>query len=141
MFIVFQLISTIVMLACTLFQVDLVISSFELTIFLMLTATSVGVMNLYIYCYYGKHATDCYAAYADYLFESNWSFLPNKTQRNFVLMIAQTQKPLQYHGFGVVYLNLELFCKVSLDNKLSFVDFDFSSIFFFFGYYRCWKQL
>lgn len=78
----------------------------------MLFVTTVGALNLFLYCYYGKCATEYYVAYADCLYESQWTVLPAGLQKSFSHMIIYAQMPLYYHGYGLVNLNLELFCKV-----------------------------
>lgn len=71
-----------------------------------------GLAHLYAYCYVGKNSTDAFAAFADCLYESNWMTLPLELRRAYPLMIAHAQRPLCYHGFNVVILNLELFTQV-----------------------------
>lgn len=70
-------------------------------------------LTLYLYCYYGKYATDSYASYANCLYNSNWIILPLNFQKLFVVMIGHAQQPLFYHGYGMVELNLETFARVS----------------------------
>lgn len=72
----------------------------------------VGVSNLFVYCFFGKLATESYANMPKCLFETNWPELPHELQRYFVLMISDAQRPLYYHGFGIAILNLETFLKV-----------------------------
>lgn len=73
---------------------------------------------LFLYCFFGKLAIDSFARMADSLFEANWQDLPINLQKYFILMIANSQKPIYYHGFGVAILNLETFCKVILSSVL-----------------------
>lgn len=81
--------------------------------FMLLIGFSAGISNLFVYCYFGKLATDSFQKMADYLYESNWHELPINLQKEFVVMILNTQKPLHYTGFGIAVLNLETFLKVS----------------------------
>lgn len=60
----------------------------------------------------------------DCVFEDNWHVLPAELQRYFILMIANMQKPIYYHGFGVAILNLNTFVKVSND-IMNGVDVDY----------------
>lgn len=83
--------------------------SFALLVF----ATSIGALQLFLYCYYGKYSTEYFAAFSDCLFESNWMALPNDLQRIFVVMLIHAQDPLYYYGYGNVKLTLETFLKVS----------------------------
>lgn len=49
---------------------------------------------------------------SDDLFGSNWQQLPTNLQKYFILMIANSNKPLFYHGSGIVVLDLETFRNV-----------------------------
>lgn len=72
----------------------------------------VGVSNLFVYCFFGKVATESFATMADSLYEANWQNLPIELQKYFILMIANANRPLYYHGFNIAILNLETFSKV-----------------------------
>ena len=62
-------------------------------------------------------ATDSYKQMSDSVFEMNWPELPNSSQKFIILMIENMQKPLYYHGFGIVNLDLETFAKVKHSNS------------------------
>lgn len=49
---------------------------------------------------------------ADLLFESEWQCLPVNLQKYVIVMIADMQRPVYYHGFEVAILDLETFSKV-----------------------------
>lgn len=72
----------------------------DLTI--LLTAGSLGLFYLFLFCYFGKLATESFEKMADYAYEINWHELPIEQKKYFILIIANTQKPLLYHGFSVV---------------------------------------
>lgn len=83
--------------------------------FIMLTVlatSSIGMSTIFVYCYFGKLATISYEKMPDRLFEMNWHEQPNELQKFFILMIANSQKPVYYHGFEVAKLNLETFVNV-----------------------------
>lgn len=82
-----------------------------------------GMLNLFLYCYFGKRSTDYYTSFADHLYDSNWIVLPADLQNMYVLIIAHAQKPLLYHGCGIAYLNLEIFGKVCWISSASTVYF------------------
>lgn len=46
------------------------------------------------------------------LYDSNWPELTFELQKYFILMIENSQRPLQYTGFGLSILNLETFSAV-----------------------------
>lgn len=74
--------------------------------------TTISATNLYLYCYFGKSATDSFKGMADCLYECQWQALPVNLQKYLILMIESAQKPIFYHGFGMAVLDLETFCKV-----------------------------
>lgn len=51
---------------------------------------------------------------ADILYESNWQDLPVNLQKNFILMIGNAARPLQYDAFGIAPLNLETYTNVNI---------------------------
>lgn len=87
----------------------------DIKVILMIFITCANGMTLFLYCYYGKCANEYSAAFADILYESNWILLSNDLQKTFILMIAHAQKPLSYHGFNIIDLNLETFRKVNFN--------------------------
>lgn len=90
---------------------------------ILLAATST-LSNLFIYCFFGEIATENYDQMGECLyFDSNWFNLPNKLQKYLVLMIANMQKPMYYHGFEVAKLDLRTFIQV----KILPVSFQFCS--------------
>lgn len=73
---------------------------------------------MFLFCYFGRLATDIYGQMSYCLYESNWQSLPLDTQKKFlVLMIQNANRPLKYHGSGIVTLDLETFSMVHLDMK------------------------
>lgn len=71
-----------------------------------------GLVNIFLYCYYGKLATESFEDMSNCLYEFKWRKLPVKQQKYIIPMMANAQRPLYYHGFGIVILNLETFCNV-----------------------------
>lgn len=74
----------------------------------------VSTSNLYLYCFGGAVVTDSAEKYAKILFESNWYEMPNEFQRYFIIMIAETQRPIYLDGYQLIKLSLEGFMKVSV---------------------------
>lgn len=89
------------------------IQSFSIEVCFILFALIFTTLVLYLYCYFGKLATDSYRAYANCLYECDWTSLPARQQKYFILMIAHAQKPIYYDGWDLVNLDMELFLKVS----------------------------
>lgn len=78
------------------------------------------IASLFIYCYFAKLATESFLKMTDCLYECNWFELPTKLEKYFPFMIQSAQKPIYYHGFGIIILNLETFTKVSQDFEYFF---------------------
>lgn len=89
------------------------VQHFGFDILIILIGFLVCTSSPFVYCYYGKITTDCYANMADRLFEIDWQQLPIGIQKYFIVMIGNMQRPLYYHGFEFIVLNLETFQKVS----------------------------
>lgn len=82
-------------------------------VFVLLAGIANSTLNLFLYCFFGGFASDNFNKMATKLYKSDWLELPINLQKYFILMIGNVQKPLYYHGFGIVILNLETFTKVS----------------------------
>lgn len=76
-----------------------------------------GISNAFFYCYFGKISTESYEKMRDCLFDLKWHELPIATQKYFILMAANMQRPLRYHGFTVLDLNLETFTRVGANSN------------------------
>lgn len=100
-------------------QIDKVFISFQQfhqidsSVAIILLGASSALSNLFIYCCFGEWATRNYDQMSECLYyDSNWFNLPNKLQKYLVLMIANMQKPMYYHGFEVAIMDLQTFILV-----------------------------
>lgn len=89
----------------------------DFTITVLLLAVSASIAYLFMYCYFGKLATESYENMANCLYQSNWAEFSIETQKYILLMIMNVQQTIHYHGFGVAVLNLETFCTV-INNQM-----------------------
>lgn len=81
-----------------------------------------GMVNLFIYCYFGKMSTDNFAKMSDCVyFEMKWDRLSVKFQTYVVLMIQNMQRPIFYRGFDVATMDLNTFLRVSWPTELTVV--------------------
>lgn len=135
-FIMMQLITSTMMLATSMYQFDLVSihsiqsnvttlksshNAFQLLqnheyvqLAVVLFALSFGMIVLFFYCYFGKMATDSFGNIADCIYyEMKWQKLPLALQKCISLMLRNMQKPIHYHGFDVITLDLRTFTHVS----------------------------
>ena len=83
---------------------------------IVLTANLTAIFNLFLYCYFGKMATESYEKIPNCFYECNWFDLPPKLQKYFVIMIGNAQRPMYYNGFGIFKMNLETFNKIRKKN-------------------------
>lgn len=92
----------------------------DLNLFLMVVVVGLAMSNLYIYCRFGKEATDYYLRYGDEIYKLQWIDMLDENLKKIVLLIIQNaQRPLNYHGFNCIYLNLETFAKVRKQISIS----------------------
>lgn len=75
----------------------------------MLVSATIGLSNLFLYCYFGKVATDSFSSMADCLYEANWHELPIELRKDIGLMLAHSQIPIHYHGNFISWLILPSF--------------------------------
>lgn len=90
---------------------------FDFIIIIVLMVIMYSFSILFLYCFLGKFATDNFGGMSDCLYNADWYELTVGLQKYFIIMIRNTQKPLYYHGLGIVVLNLETFCKVRIIPK------------------------
>lgn len=76
-----------------------------------------GVSSLFVFCFFGKMATESFEGIAECISNASWQNLSLDLQKDLVFIIANAQRPLAYHGFHVAYLNLETFTKVIKNEK------------------------
>lgn len=84
-------------------------------------AIFLSLSNIFVYCFLGKFAFECFDKMPGSLYDSNWYKLPNRYWKYLVIIIGNMQTPLYYCGFGVAILDLETFTKVCIGSK-SFVE-------------------
>lgn len=89
------------------------IHNLDLEVFFVLCLSTIALINLFVYCYFGKIGTDSFASMPDSLYvEMNWRNLKPKLQMYVVLMIRNMQKPVFYSGFSVTVMDLNTFIRV-----------------------------
>lgn len=72
-----------------------------------------GISTLFIYCFFGLLATESFDKMGGHLYNDlNWYKLPIEIQRYLVIMIADMQNSIYYHGFRYVPLDLRTFINV-----------------------------
>lgn len=71
-----------------------------------------GITTMLIHCMLGAFATYEYSLFAASLYEVQWYNIPIMEQKYFIIMIAESQRPILFTGFGIVFLNLENFVVV-----------------------------
>lgn len=64
----------------------------------------------FLHCLLGKLVTDRFDQLSNH---SKWHNAPIKLQKDFILLLANTQKPPIFHGLGIYFVDLETFASVS----------------------------
>lgn len=83
------------------------------TVIINLVAASIGISGLFLYCYFGRLATESFEKMAECLYcDLIWQKLPIKFQKYLIVMIVNMQKSIYYHGFGYIHLELRTFINV-----------------------------
>lgn len=85
---------------------------------------------MFLYCYFGVLATESFKSMTDSLYESEWSKFPVALQKYVIVMIANMQKPLRYHGFGIANLDLVTFIGVRIIQSIQFCKIKQKYVFF-----------
>lgn len=89
------------------------IHNLDSDVFFTVCLTTVSLVNLFVFCYFGKISSDSFARMPDCLYcKMNWRELPPKLQMYVVLMIRNMQKPIYYYGFSVAVMDLNTFIYV-----------------------------
>lgn len=139
-----QLTSSVICMAITIFNIDSVsfchwihwprqffhtnpylfaffqqLGHIDLTMVIIILSVSINLSNLLIYCYFGKWASESYEKMCDCVFFNlNWHKFPIESQKYILVMITNMQKPINYHGFGIVKLDLETFALVIVEIEI-----------------------
>lgn len=100
----------------------------------LIIAFMCGILNLFVYCFFGVMATQSYEDMADCLYDSKWQELPIDLQKYIMLMIQNMQVPMYYTGFGFAILDLHTFTSVGRvlnilkkTKELNGISFDFAA--------------
>ena len=67
----------------------------------------------FLFCYYATFATDRLADLSQTAYNSNWLDWPPEHQNYLILIMARSQEPVRFTGFGLIDCSLEVFGKVS----------------------------
>lgn len=83
----------------------------------MIAVFIIQTLNLLLYCYCGKIATESFEKMGQSAYDMNWQQFPIKLQRHFILIIGNAQRSLCYRAFGMT-VDLETYTHVSVTNCL-----------------------
>lgn len=78
----------------------------------VLISVVLSILILFVYFLFARIATERFAQMADCMYESDWLSLPVQFQKDFIVIIANAQRPLYYQALGIVILNMETFTSV-----------------------------
>lgn len=72
----------------------------------------VGTGSLYLFCNFGKLATDSFENMSDCVYNASWQQFDVELKKYVIFMIQNAQRSLYFHGYGMLTLNLETFTQV-----------------------------
>lgn len=78
-------------------------------------AVVTGTSTLFFYCYYGSRTTENFNNFPIRFYESKWYELPINQQKYFIIIIANSQIPVIFHGFRLFELSLSTFLLVCFE--------------------------
>lgn len=78
--------------------------------------------NTFLYCFLGNSATEKLLQMNEWLWNSNWHELRIEHQKFFIMLIANSQRPLHFHSFGIANLTLETYAKVCVEELIEKLD-------------------
>lgn len=67
----------------------------------------------FLFCYFATLASERILTVGQTTFNSNWYMFPPELQKYLILIIARSQKPVYFNGFGLVHCTLETLAKVN----------------------------
>lgn len=84
----------------------------DFEVFVLFISIIVATGNVYLFCYFGKLATESFENTSNCIYISNWQQIDITLRKYIILMIRSAQRPLFFHGYGMFVLNLETFTQV-----------------------------
>lgn len=84
-----------------------------ITIIVVVVGVSAGILIIFPFCFYGKLATESFDKMTDVIWDLNWLVLPLALQKYIILLLANMQMTMYYHGFEIITLDLNTFVRVS----------------------------
>lgn len=73
----------------------------------------ISILSVYVYCYFGKISTDCFQQLVNCIYEANWLEQRPSLRKTLILIMTNAQRPLYYHGFGFIIMNMGTFTQVN----------------------------
>lgn len=105
---------------CIFFDQIFVLQEFQhidVNLVSVVIAFAIGMINALVYCYFGEMAIGSHEKMHDSVFDLKWYQLPIAIQKYLILMAGNMQRPLHYHGFGILDLNLKTFNQVRANSR------------------------
>lgn len=85
----------------------------DFKVFLVTLAVFLSTGVVFIYCYVGTFTTEQFLLYADITYESKWYKFPVPLQKLLTILLAYSQRPRYFNGYGLIDLTLVTFTTVS----------------------------
>lgn len=92
----------------------------DLSLLSLIIACTLSISTVFLYCYIGSLTTEQFHCFGDVSYESEWYELPVKQQKFILLIITDARRPLVFHGFNIISLNLWVFTTVFIIQTFHF---------------------
>lgn len=79
--------------------------------------TFVAVFWIFIYCFLASKITALLEMFEDVANQSVWYKYPIELRKAIIFINCLTQKQNHFHGFGLLYCNMQTFASVSITNN------------------------
>ncbi|XP_024947606.1 odorant receptor 82a-like [Cephus cinctus] len=73
------------------------------------------LFQLFVYCWYGNEVILKSTEIKDAIFQSNWGCLKSSTKRNFIIVMIQAQRAIEFTSGYVITLSLESYVAVGIN--------------------------
>lgn len=86
-------------------------------LFVSFSGLWMSISGMYIYSYFATKVTSQIQIIGDKMYETNWNRFPLEFQPFLQPIIIRSQRPLYFHGYGLINCDMATFAKVKTFQK------------------------
>lgn len=84
--------------------------------FVAINGTWCSLTIMYFFCYIAEDVCNKFEEIGNSIYQLNWFHYPPSVQKSLLIIIRQTQRPIRFHGYNVIFCDMPTFAKV-IENK------------------------